>query len=117
MLNNTLNITKSNDRFSIQLQATYIGNDLLVLLYGGDQSHIGGISYGGIHDICETKSFLNHKDYLLTEMFSNKIKPVFSHHFVICAGIHLDNITSDEISQILLLSNELLNELLDFIQE
>lgn len=116
MCKEIINLTKTKGRINVNLKAMFVGDDLLVILSGGDRPHIGAVSYCETNDESYTKSFKFHKDYVLSDYFSKKIKDVFNNNFVVCAGVHLDNITKDEISQVELLSKELLDELILFIK-
>ena len=112
-----INIDKKLGRISINLKAMYVGDDLLIVLSGGDRPHIGGISYGGLDDDKQTISFENHKDYILSDLFSKEISKIFKVNFVICSGVHLDNITKEEINQVQDLSKEILEEMIFIMRE
>lgn len=109
-------LRKNIGRITINLNAIYIGADLIIILSGGDKEHLGAISYGGVNDKVGTIKFKNHMDDVISDMFSKEIEKVFNGNYAICAGIHLDNITKEEISQIKKLSRVLIEELILIIE-
>lgn len=112
-----INIDKKSGRININLKAMYVGDDLLIVLCGGDRSHIGGISYGGVNDDKQTISFKNHKDYILSDLFSKEISQIYKGNYVICSGVHLDNMTKEEINTVKKLSEEILEEMIFIMRE
>lgn len=116
-----INLSKTLGRVNIDLKATYVGEDLIIIISGGDRPHIGAVSYGG--EGLENKEFEkniivygNHKEYIISQRFSQKIGEVFKGNYIISAGIHLDNITKEEIEIVKMLSEELLEEIIFIIK-
>lgn len=107
---------KSISRITINLKAIYVGSDLIIIVSGGDKEHLGAISYGVVDDKSGTIKFKNHMDDVISDMFLKEIEKVFNGNYAICAGIHLDNITKEEISQIKKLSKQLIEELILIIK-
>lgn len=112
-----INIDKKSGRININLKAMHVGDDLLIVLCGGDRPHIGGIGYGGVNDDKQTISFKNHKDYILSDLFSKEISQIYKGNYVICSGVHLDNITKEEINTVKKLSEEILEEMIFIMRE
>lgn len=112
-----INIDRNIGRININLKVMYVGEDLLIVLSGGDRPHIGAISYGGVNDENKTVALKHHRDDVISDLFSRKISSVFKGNYVICAGVHLDNITKDEILQVKSLSEELLEEIILIIRK
>ncbi|WP_297134131.1 prenylated flavin chaperone LpdD [Terrisporobacter sp.] len=112
-----INIDKKLGRINLNLKAMYVGEDLLIVLSGGDRPHIGGLSYGGLEDKSNTISFKNHKDHILSDLLSKEISKIFKGNFLICSGVHLDNITKEEINQVKKLSEEILEEMIFIMRE
>ena len=42
-----INLNRKKGRVNIDLKATYVGEDLIIIISGGDRPHVGAISYGG----------------------------------------------------------------------
>lgn len=116
-----INLNKKLGRVSIDLKATYVGEDLIIIISGGDRPHVGAISYGGEGFVNKdfkknTVVYGNHKEYIICQKFSQKIGNIFEGNYMISAGIHLDNITKEEIKIVMNLSEELLEEITSIIK-
>ena len=103
-------LSKKVNRLEIYLTVIGLGKDLCILLTGGDTPHLGALTFGTQNEIENTFSFGTHKEGVITEIFSNRLKKCFSGKFVICCGIHLDNITKLEIGVVKQLCTELAEE-------
>lgn len=111
-----INLNKQLGRVDIDVKISYIGTDLIIIISGGDRPHIGSVSYGG--QGFENKEFKkntlvyeNHKEYIISQKFSQRIGEIFKGNYIISVGIHLDNITKEEIKIVKKLSDELLEEI------
>ena len=116
-----INLNRKKGRVNIDLKATYVGEDLIISISGGDRPHVGAISYGG--EGFENKEFKkntiiygNHKEYIISQRFSQRIGEIFKGNYIISAGIHLDNITKEEIEIVKKLSEELLEEIISIME-
>lgn len=116
-----ISLNKQNGRVIIDLKAIYVGEDLIIIISGGDIPHIGSISYGGqefknkeFKD--NTIIYKNHKEHIISQRFSQRIGEVFKGNYIISAGIHLDNITKEEIEIVQRMSEELLEEIILIIK-
>ena len=108
-----IEITKSEGRWKISLQAIKMGPDLCVLITGGERPHLGALTYGSLDEPPRGFAFAGHKESIVTDMVSDILKRNFHGNFVVCCGIHLDNITSGEISAATDLCRELAEELVN----
>lgn len=116
-----ISLNKQNGRVIIDLKAIYVGEDLIIIISGGDRPHVGAVSYGGQE--FENKEFKdntiiykNHKEHIISQIFSQRIAEVFKGNYIISAGIHLDNITKEEIEIVQRMSEELLEEIILIIK-
>lgn len=75
-----------------------VGDDLQINITGG-MIHIGGIGLvsNGTYDIL---SVLNHKEYEIIQPLADKLTKFQDITILISAGIHVDDITLDEIREI-----------------
>lgn len=103
-------ISKSFNRVELNLTAFEMGKDICVILTGGEE-HLGSVTVGSPELCSETITIGSHKEYYITEKLGKILKKRHSGNYVICCGIHLDNITKDEISTIADLSCEMVEEL------
>jgi hypothetical protein len=94
-------------RIKINIKAITIGEDLCVIISGGDSPHIGCVtlsvprpSLSDENIISSTTSVLNlvgHKDDEAARYVSHKLSSNLNKNVVVTCGIHVDNITSEEI--------------------
>lgn len=111
-----INLNRKLGRVNIDLKANYVGEDLIIIISGGDRPHVGAISYGG--EGFSNKDFEkntvvygNHKEYIISQKFSQSIGDIFKGNYMISVGIHLDDITKEEIKIVMKLSEELIEEI------
>jgi len=116
--------TVEKGRIKINMKSILIGEDLCVIISGGDSPHIGCVtlsvprqSLADSNDISATTSVLNligHKDDEAARYVSHVLSSKLNKNVVVTCGIHLDNITEEEIKNTV----ELLNGLTEnFIRE
>ena len=76
-----------------------IGEDLEIFITGGDKQ-LGGIGLvsNGVYNILAVK---DHKEFQIVQPLANKLKKYKNMNILIIAGIHIDEITLDEIREIL----------------
>ena len=110
------------NRIKINMKAITIGEDLIVIISGGDSPHIGCVTLStprpSLLDpkvISSTTSVLNlvgHKDDEAARYVSNELSYKLNKNVVVTCGIHIDNITSEEIEITLKLIMELTEALI-----
>lgn len=111
--------TVEKGRIRINMKSILIGEDLCVIISGGDSPHIGCVtlsiprpSLADSSVISATTSVLNligHKDDEAARYVSHLLSSKLNKNVVVTCGIHLDNITKEEIK----ITIELLKELAD----
>ena len=89
------------------MKAFSLGNDLCVIITGGDQPHIGCVtlsvprpSLANSEVTSATTSVLNllgHKDDEVARYVSHLLSSKLNKNVVVTCGIHVDNITAEEI--------------------
>jgi len=97
--------------YIVKAEVRLIGSDLLVILYGGGQPHIGSIAVAlprpSLKDKKQMSStssvynFLGHKDYIVAQRASEMLSSKLNKNVVVVAGIHIDKITQKGIEKIL----------------
>lgn len=105
-----IQINRKLNRIEIQLTAFEMGKDICVILTGGE-AHLGSVTIGVQDYSSETFPIGTHKEYVITEMLGEILEKRYSGNFAICCGIHLDNITKEEISDIASLSCQIVEEM------
>ena len=97
-------------KYMISLTHFNIGEDMLVIITGGDE-HIGGIS------LLENNSFSsiskkNHKDTYVTKMIAPIIYNALHKDVLVICGIHLDDATEEDINIVLTNTHQCVEEFL-----
>lgn len=108
-------ITRYNaKRGRIQIDGLLVraGSDGFIMLTGGDQPHIGAVTVGQTGNFCQTISFCHHKEDQICRMLSDNLqkKPVIN-RFVLACGIHVDQITAEEIKEVVEMCENLFEEM------
>ena len=114
-----LRFSKGKGRTSIELLAYYLGNDLIVFIYN-ENAHLGAVAVGE-YDREEKRASssvitrLGHRDDEIAKRQAYLIARHTKKPVCVISGVHIDNITTQEIKEILSYSNsvviDLLNEL------
>ncbi len=107
---------------AISLRAEAIGEDLLLILTGGDRAHVGSCllaePHGGLHPgdpPGATTSVLNrlkHLDDLVGREAAEKVAAALGSPVALVCGIHYDEVTPQEIDQIVSLCRDMTGELI-----
>jgi len=97
-------------RAAIKAEAREIGKDIIVMIWGGTQPHIGSVAVAiprpsrqdpsRISATCSCLNFIGHKDDVIARMVAERIAIAKQKNTVVTAGIHIDNISKTEIRNI-----------------
>lgn len=112
-----IEIKKEFKRIKINLKAIKMGEDLCVILTGGDKPHLGALTIGSSLVNLNAFTFQGHKENFVTEVIGDILKKEFSGKFVVCCGIHLDDISKNEIQHVLSLCKDITAELCNKLKE
>lgn len=97
-------------RYEIQRR----GRDISVHIDGG-ASHLGSVSMAE-GEALQTLSFPGHEESRLTEPLAKKLAAVFPCRIIVSGGVHLDDITKEEIRRILQQNEAAASELIIRLQ-
>ena len=97
----------------ITCQVTRLGDDLSLVIYGGHKSHLGAISIVEKDMEIMTHSFPGHKEQYITEVWAEKIAGKTGKRVCVQAGIHYDNATTEQIRDILAITDKMLQTILE----
>jgi hypothetical protein len=90
-------ISVGEGRYCVNLKCHQIGQDMLVIITGGEEEHIGSSTLvegkGGLNTI----SKIGHKDYMVSEKMANTIYNKLGKDLLVVCGIHIDAAESKEI--------------------
>lgn len=109
-------IERIKERVNIKVQIIEMGLDYCIVITGGDTPHLGSITVGSVNEFEKTISFKSHMEHVITEMFFKELIIESNRNYIICCGIHLDNITKEEIECVYELVKELIYQTKEFIK-
>lgn len=114
-------ICTDQGQFDIEAHVRFIGEDLLVAVWGGEKPHIGAVAVAqprpSLKDPDSTSASASvicipgHKEDDLSKTISLKLSSALNTNVVVTAGIHWDNI-SDEGIKMVIKNSELLAEMI-----
>jgi len=96
-----LMITSGKGKHRVTLKQQNIGEDLLLVLQGGEQPHVGGVV------VCEPGKKLkiirlgSHKDHIVLESLARTAANKYETTVVVVGGIHIDCATKEDIDKII----------------
>ena len=107
-------ITRGKGRTKVSLSAHYIGSDQIIYIYN-QNAHIGAVAVGEYDHKKRRASTsvitrLGHKDDVVAQKAAHLISKSTRKPVCVIAGIHLDNITEAEVTEILENTNRLVDE-------
>lgn len=116
-----LKVKTQTGSFDIEAGVVWIGEDLLVAIWGGDKPHIGAVAAAlpraSLKDPARASatasviSFPAHKEHELARRCSEKISAALNTPVVVTAGIHWDELSEQGITAVMK-NSELLVELI-----
>jgi gallate decarboxylase subunit D len=106
----SLNIEEGVGLYRVSARVVPIGEDLVVMIWGGDRPHVGAVSIGIPRPSLENPqitssttsvyALIGHKEDGLAKMIADKLASVLERNVVVTAGIHVDNISMEGIKEI-----------------
>jgi hypothetical protein len=110
-------LTKGKGRARVNVTISSMGSDLVVRIYNQD-AHIGAVAVGDYDYEHERASVsvitrLGHKDDALAGEAAYLLSKSMRRPVCVVAGVHLDNITAEEIDRILANTKLAVSEIID----
>lgn len=107
--------------YTITAEVAVIGKDLSIALTGGDTPHIGTITWVRNDGTWDTTRFPSHhgrfhKDDVLSDILIKQIQPFLSGNCVITAGVHVNDITKEQIQASFSMTEEIGKGLADWLK-
>jgi len=117
-MKNQFNDAIDEGKFKVNLHAITSGDDLTVIIGGGEEPHIGSVVIA-----CPNKSKNvnytiwtdeGHKDNVIAEDVATELIKNFdfNKNVVVIAGLHIDHATNEDINRLVKNSNSLVDNLL-----
>ena len=100
---NSYELNRGAGRTRVSLLASYLGNDPIIFIYN-ENAHIGAVALGD-YDHKEHRAStsvltrLGHKDDTIAQMAAHSISKHTKKSACVICGIHLDNITDEEVEE------------------
>jgi gallate decarboxylase subunit D len=112
----TFSVSESEGGFRVSARVVEMGDDLLVILYGGIL-HIGAVAMGqprpslsdpgAMSATSSVFTFLGHKEDVVAKSMADDLSGRLERKSVVVAGIHWDNLSATEISLVVSLCDRL----------
>lgn len=105
-------LKRAEGRIHLTLRALTVGADLCIILEGGQKPHIGAVALAAEGEKSRVMGLPGHREDELAEKISRRVQQTLGGTVSVACGIHLKDITPDEIETVLRLSEELVDQLL-----
>ncbi|WP_434510820.1 hypothetical protein [Desulfitobacterium sp. AusDCA] len=118
-----ISFSETSGRIKADLTCVPMGNDLCVIISGGEVPHLGAVSVSQVRKSLSDSqkissstsiiTLLGHKEDALAKEVSESLASQLNKNIVCCCGIHLDNATSTEIETVIIIVKKLICRLRD----
>ncbi|OFV72364.1 MULTISPECIES: hypothetical protein [Acetobacterium] len=110
-----IKLTQGTGKTALNYEITPVGKDILILLTGGD-AHIGCTAIG---DDGRLSSYTpqSHKDDALAIPLAKKVSQNLHCVCTVVAGFHLDDITREEIAEVVANAEQGMTQVLEAIEK
>ena len=90
-------ISAGEGRYSVRLESYSIGKDILIIITGGEEDHIGSATLIEERGHLQTMIKKGHQDHVVSEKMANIIYDTIGKDLVVVCGIHIDDASKEEI--------------------
>jgi len=118
-------LTKKFKTHNITCSAVKMGNDWNISIYGGDIPHIGAVALGIPRPSLEDKNKISssvsvltitgHKEDVIVQKVAKVLSTTLNSTVVVSCGIHIKDITFDDIQNLNLVIDNLFDDLISQI--
>lgn len=122
-----LKFSASIGRINMELATIEMGKDLCVVITGGDYPHLGAVAIAQarpsrqdsskLSATTSTITLLGHQEDEIAKNVAQQVAVHTGNNVVVSCGIHLEQITAAEITEVQRLSEQLLSELLTSLKQ
>lgn len=99
----------------ITAKITILDYGVNILLTGGDLTHIGAVSMMSDTGEFYTIQFMKHKEAVLSEKWVKEIYKRINAPVIVEAGIHYDDIVKEQIDEIVITTDYMLEETINYL--
>lgn len=96
-----LMITSGKGKHRVTLEQQKIGGDLLLILKGGEQPHVGAVVVCEPGRNARIVRLGSHKDHIVLEPLAKTASEKYEITVVAVGGIHIDHATKNDIDKII----------------
>ncbi len=104
-----IELEQTKHRVRLRLRVLWSGSDLCVILDGGDRAHTGAVSLAAHAHATQTLCLRGHREDELSARVAESIHAQLQCTVTCLCGIHIDNISKDEIALVFTLTDELVD--------
>ena len=91
------------------------GNDCAVFVAGGQKEHVGAVSLCSEEGETQTLVFPGHKEQFITGPWCESIHALTGGAVSVAAGVHYDDLSKEEIAQVMSVTDALLGQVLRYL--
>ena len=121
--NKYLSLTEGVPPYHVLAEANSIGDDLVVMISGGEKPHVGAVAIGiprsslanpeNISATASVFALVGHKEDDLARIMARKLAASLQRNVVVTVGIHVDQILPEGIGSIEQSCRNILEELIN----
>lgn len=104
------------DKWKVELKSFKMGDDIVLMLQGGDTPHIGAVALAIPYKNTASASLItasHHKDGDLAKPLSEKVAKNLNTKVVLIVGLHIDSATKDDIERLISNSETVINKFIE----
>lgn len=90
-------ISAGEGRYTVRLESYNVGKDMLIIITGGEEDHIGSATLIEEKGHLQTMIKKGHKDHVISERMANIIYDTIGKDLLVVCGIHIDDASKEEI--------------------
>lgn len=91
------------------------GKDCAVVVVGGQKEHVGAVSLCSEEGETQTLVFPGHKEQFITGPWCESIHALTGGAVSVAAGVHYDDLSKEEIAQVMYVTDALLGQVLRYL--
>lgn len=90
-------IRAGEGRYAVRLESYNVGKDMLIVITGGEEEHIGSATLIEVKGHLQTITKKGHQDHVISEKMVNIIYDTIEKDLLVVCGIHIDDARKEEI--------------------